>query len=57
MKEQKADESRLYRIEKSLELLIQGALEISESQKKTDEQLKKNNEGIKEVSCDGTNLC
>ena len=57
MKEQKADESRLDRIEKSLELLIQGALEISESQKKTDEQLKKNNEGIKEVICDGTNLC
>jgi len=57
MKEQKADESRLDRIEKSLELLIQGALELSESQKKTDEQLKKNNEGIKEVSSDGTNIC
>ena len=44
MKEQKADESRLDRIEKSLELLIQGALELRESQEKTDEQLQRTDE-------------
>ena len=46
MKEQNSDESRLDRIEKSLELLIQGALELRGSQEKTDEQLQRTDEQI-----------
>lgn len=39
MKKQQGDESRLDRIEKGLELLLHGTLELRESQKKTDEQI------------------
>jgi len=39
MKNQQLEETRLDRIEKGLELLLQGTLELKESQKKTDEQI------------------
>lgn len=39
MKKQQGDESRLDRIEKGLELLLHGTLELRVSQKKTDEQI------------------
>jgi len=41
MKRQQDNESRLDRIERVLELLLQGTSELKESQKKTDEQLQK----------------
>lgn len=41
MKKQQDEESRLDRIERGLELLLQGALELKESQKRTDRQLSK----------------
>ena len=44
MKNQQDKESRLDRIEKSLELLLQGTSELKESQKKTDEQQRKTDE-------------
>ena len=39
MQNQQSEETRLDRIEKGLELLLQGTLELKESQKKTDEQI------------------
>ncbi len=41
MKRQQDNESRLDRIERVLELLLQGTSELKESQKKTDAQLQK----------------
>ena len=40
MKKQKSEESRLDRIERNLDTLIKGTLELKESQRKTDEQQK-----------------
>ena len=42
-------ESRLDRIEKGLELLLQGTSELKESQKKTDAQLQKTDAQILEL--------
>ena len=39
MKKKLAEETRLDRIEKGLELLLRGTLELRESQEKTDEQI------------------
>jgi len=44
MKRQQDNESRLDRIERVLELLLQGTSELKESQKKTDAQLQKTDE-------------
>ncbi len=44
MKRQQDNESRLDRIERVLELLLQGTSELRESQKKTDAQLQKTDE-------------
>ena len=47
MKAKQDQESRLDRIEKALENLLQGTAELKESQKKTDEQLKMTDEQLK----------
>ena len=49
MKRQQDNESRLDRIERGLELLLQGTSELKESQKKTDEQLQKTNAQLLEL--------
>ena len=49
MKNQQDKESRLDRIEKGLELLLQGTSELKESQKKTDEQQRKTDEQLKKT--------
>ena len=49
MKNQQLEETRLDRIEKGLELLLQGTLELKESQKKTDEQLEKTIRKLDEI--------
>ena len=49
MKNQQLEETRLDRIEKGLELLLQGTLELKESQKKTDEQILELNESQKKT--------
>jgi hypothetical protein len=54
MKNQQDKESRLDRIERGLELLLQGTAELKESQKKTDEQL---NKTIKKLDEIGRQLC
>lgn len=46
MKNQQDKENRLDRIERGLELLLQGTSELKESQKKTDEQQKKTDEQL-----------
>ena len=54
MKNQQDKESRLDRIERGLELLLQGTAELKESQEKTDEQL---NKTIKKLDEIGRQLC
>jgi len=49
MKNQQLEETRLDRIEKGLELLLQGTLELKESQKKTDEQLERTIRKLDEI--------
>ena len=49
MKNQQIEETRLDRIEKGLKLLLQGTLELKESQKRTDEQIKRTDEQILEL--------
>ena len=49
MEKQQIKETRLDRIEKSLELLIQGTLELKESQSKTDQQLHRTDQQLHET--------
>ena len=49
MKNQQDKESRLDRIERGLELLLQGTAELKESQEKTDEQLNKTIKKLDEI--------
>ena len=49
MEKQQIKETRLDRIEKSLELLIHGTLELKESQSKTDQQLQKTIRKLDEI--------
>jgi Holliday junction resolvase-like predicted endonuclease len=49
MKAKQDKESRLDRIERGLELLLQGASELKESQKKTDSQLQKTEEQLEKT--------